>query len=139
MSTFDEPFRLREGNENPVETADPSVSPPQPVERIDDIPLVCHGGVATIRWYVGDLEPTTAETGITLTITLDGHPLASLIKGGHSGIYDDGPASALAVTRCAKGTHRLWMQIASLQGGWGIPYAGKGSSVNRGFVVNEVW
>jgi hypothetical protein len=38
---------------------------------------------------------------------LDRKPLASLIKGGFDGTYDDGPAEVEAATRCDAGTHRL--------------------------------
>jgi hypothetical protein len=65
------------------------------------------GAAGSRRLGVGDLEPTAKLSGITVTIMLDRKPLASLIKGGFDGTYDDGPAEVEAATRCDAGTHRL--------------------------------
>lgn len=106
---------------------------------LDRLPVRCHGGTAWITWYVGNLEPTSAGTGLHLSIFLDGRRIGTLIKGGADGIYDDGPASLPAVVPCPEGTHSLHAEIDSLDGEWGIPYANAGEAVPRGFTVLELW
>jgi hypothetical protein len=137
LATFDQPFRLlATGGCDPSSACGGSNAV---IRRLDQMKLTCHGGTADIRWEIGDLESTVSQTGITLSLVLDGRPLASLLKGGFNGTYDDGPATLEADARCAKGPHSLWVEIDHLDGEWGVPYADRGEHIVRGFVVTETW
>jgi hypothetical protein len=114
--------------------------------KLDRTVLFCHGGRARITWHVGNLEPTVPQTGIALSIRLDGQIIGSLLRGSVEGIYEDGPASIMAVADCSPGEHELDLAISQITGGWGIPYVAnvrRGAvdylQMNRGFIVMEVW
>jgi hypothetical protein len=110
---------------------------------LDETPFECHGGRARALWYVGNLEPTVAQTGIHLAARLDGETVGALIRGSAQGLYNDGPISLATAFYCPAGHHTLDIQVLSVEGWWGIPYVANvpdiGYPINRGFIVTEVW
>lgn len=109
------------------------------VGTFDKTPVQCHGGMASVVWHVGNLEPTTPETGIHLSIFMDGERIGSLLKGSYNGVWEDGPEEIYTVVRCPRGPHTFYAAIDSLGGGWGIPYANEGDLVKRGLIITENW
>jgi hypothetical protein len=113
---------------------------------LDRTHLTCHGGRARIIWHVGNLEPTVPGTGIALSARLDGELIGSLLRGSQDGIYNDQPATIVAVVDCPAGDHVLDLVIPHITGSWGIPYVDNPERgpvqhllMNRGFTVLEVW
>jgi hypothetical protein len=116
----------------------PSV--PRPTEDFDVTRVRCHGGVARVTWYVGNLEPNTATSGIHISVFMDGRIIASLLKGGNHGIWEDAPASVETVVRCPAGLHVFSVRAGqAVTSTWGMPYANSNDRVQRGFIVEEVW
>jgi hypothetical protein len=109
------------------------------IQDLDAMAVTCHGGRASIVWYVGNLEPENEMTGIHIGVYFDGELVGSLLKGGTSGVYEDGPAEIRAVVDCSAGWHSFTARIYSISGTWGVPYANSGDLVMRGFVMTEVW
>jgi Putative Ig domain len=107
--------------------------------RIDTTQVQCHGGSVHVTWYVGDLEPTVANTGIHLDVYMNTKVITTIEKGGDSGNYNDGPATAETVVSCPSGTQTFSVGASSIDASWGIPYADPGTSVQRGFIVEEVF
>lgn len=113
---------------------------------LDTTPIVCHGGRARILWTVGNLEPTVPNTGITLTARLDGQPIGSIIRGSTNGNYNDTPVTIQTVADCPAGAHVADVVVTTIQGAWGLPYVtnvgdppAADFSVNRGFIIEEIW
>jgi hypothetical protein len=104
----------------------------------DQLRFTCHGGRATVIWYIGNLEPEEPQTGIHLDAYFDNRKIATLIRGSHDGIWDDSPASIITVVACPKGVHVLSARM-DFGGSWNVPYANSNDRVQRGFVVQEVW
>jgi hypothetical protein len=121
------------------------VGPPDLGASIDPTQVPCHGGTLSVTWTVGNLEPTTAKTGIKLAIRLDGTPIAAGIAGGDSGLYNDRPMTLRGVVPCPAGQHKLDVVILDITGSFGLPYVqtpGKADpavGVSRGFIASEIW
>jgi len=109
------------------------------VQDLDAMTLECRGGRASIVWYVGDLEPEYDMTGIHIGVYFDGQLVGSLLKGGTTGVYEDGPAEIRAVVDCSPGWHSVLARVYEISGQWDVPYANANDVVRRGFVVTEVW
>jgi hypothetical protein len=117
-----------------------SLSKPDWGEDIDVTHVRCHGGVARVTWYVGNLEPETASSGMHIMITMDGKRIATMIRGGYGNTWEDAPASVETVTRCGAGMHTFTAQMReATQSSWGVPYANTGERVQRGFIIEEIW
>jgi hypothetical protein len=113
---------------------------------VDPMSFECHGGIATVVWHVGNLEPTYPNTGIHLTALLDDEPIASIIVGSTSGVYEDSPAELQTIVDCPAGVHALALEVTDIHGVWGFPYVvseldspSLDLRVNRGFRVSEIW
>jgi hypothetical protein len=113
---------------------------------VDAVSVDCHGGWLRMSWYIGNLEPQVPSTGIHMTVRLDGHPIATSLRGSTMGNWNDAPASILAVAPCSTGSHVVDLEIASITGRWGFPYVvtlgslpEDGYRVPRGFILQEVW
>ena len=107
--------------------------------QLDRTTVNCHGGRADVRWFVGNLEPTIPDTGIHLSILMDGKKISTILKGSTRGVYDDDEATIHTVVPCPAGSHVFSMRIDYIEGRWGIPYADPGDRVQRGFIIHEVW
>jgi hypothetical protein len=116
-----------------------SAGRPSSDTRLDTTRVSCHGGVAHVAWYIGDLEPETPGAGIHVSAYMDGTKIATLIKGGGKGIWEDGPASIDTVVRCPRGRHVFWVERTQTDSLWGFPYANQTDRVQRGFIVTEYW
>lgn len=112
---------------------------------LDPVDVRCHGGVAVVGWYVGNLEPIKQATGIHLSLRMDGETISSTLVGSTDGVYNDQPVTLRAVVRCPAGMRRFDLLIESVSGGWGIPYVQNvgddpgGLIVRRGITVRETW
>lgn len=140
LTSFNRPVRFTRGTDGDVYRVVDNKSGKvgkRPERTIDSMDLRCHGGTIEITWYVGNLEPTVPQTGIHLSVRLDGAQLATLLKGSTDGVWNDAPASIHTVTQCPAGSHKLEAHIDKLAGGWGIPYADPENTVQRGFIVRE--
>jgi hypothetical protein len=104
---------------------------------LDRTTVTCHGGVATLLWTTGNLEPTVKATGIHISLYLDGRRIATLLKGSTDGIWNDGPAVLRTMRPCARGRHVVEARIDSVTGSWGIPYADPGQRVLRAIEISE--
>ncbi|MGH3072153.1 MAG: hypothetical protein ACRDNB_07775 [Gaiellaceae bacterium] len=121
------------------ETILATFSKPDVGENFDTLRVQCHGGKARVTWYVGNLEPRVANTGIHISILMDGRVIGTLLKGGKQGVWEDGPASIETAVFCPRGRRAFTARIASIDGVWGMPYANSTDRVQRGFIVFEVW
>lgn len=109
---------------------------------IDPLDVECHGGVAEVGWYVGNLEPVKPSTGIHLSLRMDGDVISSALVGSTDGVYNDQPAEVRAVLDCPAGPHRFDLLIEQVTGGWGIPYVQNTDDDHGGLVVRRgltVW
>lgn len=116
-----------------------SFSHPDPSEHVDTTHVTCHGGVADVTWYTGDLEPETKKSGIHISAFMDGKEIGTLLKGGNVGVWEDGPASIRTVVPCPAGKHTFWVTFNQPNSYWGIPYANSNDRVQRGFIIKEYW
>jgi hypothetical protein len=90
-----------------------SYSKPDPGEPFDVTPVVCHGGLARVTWYMGYLEPMGKKKGIHLSVLMDGRVISTMLRGSVNGVWEDDPATIEAVVRCPRGRRVFAATVAS--------------------------
>jgi hypothetical protein len=117
-----------------------SYSKPDPGEPFDVTHVRCHGGVARVTWYLGNLEPRRPNSGIHIWISMDDATIASILRGGKVGEWEDAPAAIETVVRCRTGMHTFAAHLnMSGQHFFGMPYADPPARIQRGFIIEELW
>jgi hypothetical protein len=113
---------------------------------VDRTVVECHGGRAQVTWHIGNLEPVTRDSGIHLTVRMDGAPVASILRGSAVDTWGDAPLTIHAVVDCSSGQHVIDLHVSNVDGAWGFPFVvNRGdplsplSRIGRGFIIREVW